>query len=350
MKQRRDGFIMKIGAPIGYLIVFIGLVGIILVFTFSTNEKPIAKEIVKTSTLLITGVILPDKIDFAGEQVPLDNFDVKESLERELLINSYWHSQTLMLLKRSTRYFSQIEPILKKNNVPDDVKYMALAESGFTNVSSPAGAVGFWQFLPGTAKEYGLEISKEVKKELNIEVNKEVDERYHVEKSTQAACKYLVYLYHKYGTWTMAAAAYNTGPQSLNKSIQRQYTKNYYDLLLNDETARYVYRVIALKLIISDPQKYGFNLAKEDYYQPIPYTEVTVNRTIKDLAAFALEKGTNYKILKTLNPWLRDASLTIIGPKIYTIKIPASGYRKIDKELKKEEIDQIISQSDQPAK
>ena len=344
MKQRREGFSTKIGASVGYLIVGIGLVGIMLVFTFSTFDKPIVKEKTTPATALITGVALPEKIEFAGESVPLEDFDVKEGLEREMLINSYWHSQTLMLLKRSTRYFAQIEPILKKNNIPDDFKFLALAESGFTNVTSPAGAVGFWQFLPNTAKGYGLEISKEV---INgKEVIKEVDERYNLEKSTQAACKYLQELYNIYKTWTMAAAGYNMGSPNLNKSIQRQYTKNYYDLLLNDETARYVYRIVALKLIIDDPQKYGFNVAKEDYYQPIPCTEITVNKPIKDLALFAFQNGTNYKILKLLNPWLRDSSLSNKGLKTYTIKIPVAGVRKIESELKKEEIDKIVSQGD----
>lgn len=335
MKHERVRFTMKIGGSAGYLIIFIGLIGIILVFTFSTFEKPAAKEVAKSSTILVSGVTLPEKVDFAGEQVPLEYFDVKEGLEREMLINSYWHSQTLMLLKRSTRYFGQIEPILKKNNIPDDFKYLALAESGFTNITSPAGAVGFWQFVPATAKEYGLE------------VNSEVDERYHVEKSTQAACKFLQQSFNAYKTWTMAAASYNMGRKALNKSVQRQYTKNYYDLLLNDETARYLYRIIALKLIISDPQKYGFTIAKEDFYQPIPCTDVIINQPIKDLALFAFQKGTNYKILKLLNPWLRDNLLTNKEAKTYTIKIPSAGYRKTEKELKKEEIEQIMSQSDQ---
>jgi len=319
-----------------------------LVFTFSTFDKKVVAEKAKNSNILISGVKLPEKIDFAGETVPLEDFDVKEGLERELLINSYWHSQTLMILKRSTRYFGMIEPILKKNNIPDDFKYLALAESGFVNVTSPAGAVGFWQFLPGTARDYGLQVDKEVSKEVKKEVNKpcEVDERYNIEKSTQAACAYFQDLYKIYQSWTMAAAAYNMGSKALNKSVQRQYTKNYYDLLLNDETARYLYRIIALKLIVSNPQKYDFSIESSDYYQPIPCSEVSVKQPIKDLALFAFEKGTNYKILKLLNPWLRDNALTNREGKTYIVKIPAPGYRKIENELKKEEIDKIISQSE----
>jgi len=341
MKQSKDGFSKKVAAPIGYLVIFIGLIGIILVFSFSTSEKTVVKEKACATTIMVSGVTLPEKIDFAGESVPIDNFDIKESLERELLINSYWHSQTLMLLKRSTRYFVQIEPILKKNNIPDDFKFLALAESGFTNVTSPAGAVGFWQFLPNTAKDYGLEVNTK------LDVIVEIDERYNLEKSTQAACKFLQDSYNVYKSWTMAAASFNMGCNGLTKQVQRQYSKNYYDILLNDETARYVYRIIALKLIMNDPQKYGFNIAKEDYYQPIPCSEVSVNKPIKDLALFAFEKGTNYKILKLLNPWLRDNSLTNKKAKTYVIKIPAPGYRKVENELKKEEIDKITSQSDQ---
>jgi membrane-bound lytic murein transglycosylase D len=336
MRQDNSRFTKRAGAKVGYVIIAIGLLGIVLVFTFSTSNKvPVPGAVKSDSNFLVSGVVLPAKIDFANESVPVDYFDVKESLERELLINSYWHSQTLMLMKRSTRYFGQIEPILKKNNIPDDFKFLALAESGFTNVTSPAGAVGFWQFLPTTAKDYGLE------------VNTEVDERYHLEKSTQAACKFLQESYNVYKSWTMAAASYNMGRRGLNKQILRQYSKNYYDILLNEETARYLYRIIALKVILSDPQKYGFNLSEGDYYRPIPYSDVEVKQPIPDLALFAFEKGTNYKLLKLLNPWLRDSMLLNRGGKAYTLKIPSPGFRKFEKELKKEEVDKIISQSDQ---
>lgn len=340
---------MKIRAHVGYLVVFIGFMGIILVFTFSASESKVVKDKKDKpipATMLITGVSIPEKLDFAGETVPLDYFDVKESLEKELLINSYWHSQTLMLLKRSSRYFAQIEPVLKANNIPDDFKFLALAESGFANVTSPAGAVGFWQFLPNTAREYGLQVDKETMDKERTG-HYEIDERYNVEKSTKAACMFLQQSYDLYKSWTMAAASFNMGRLALNKQVQRQYSKSYYDIFLNEETARYVYRILALKLIISDPQHFGFNIPKEELYQPIPSTEVTVSKPIKDLALFAFEKGTNYKILKILNPWLRDNTLTNRESKTYVIKIPAAGYRKIEKEIKKEEIDKIISQGDQ---
>lgn len=322
---------------IRFVVVGIGLVGFILVFSFSvpTTKTCDTVKIEPITAFVVTGVKIPNSIDFANEKVPVEDFDVKESLERELLINSYWHSQTLMLLKKSTRYFGMIEPILKKYNLPDDFKFLALAESGFSNVTSPAGAVGFWQFVPETAKEYGLE------------VNEEVDERYHIEKSTEAACKFLISSYNIYKSWTMAAASYNAGRKGINKQIQRQYTGNYYDILLNDETARYIFRIVALKIIFNDPKKYGFEIRKEDYYQPIPYSEVTVKTPITDLAKFAFEKRTNYKMLKMLNPWFRDNVLTNIKGKSYVIKIPDPGFRTFEKELPKEDIERIEKQSEQ---
>ncbi|MDP4210237.1 MAG: transglycosylase SLT domain-containing protein [Bacteroidota bacterium] len=321
--------------PVGSLLVWIGLVGVIMVFTFSTTVKTCNKEAVRQVSVELAEVKVPSTVDFAGERVPVENFDIREALERELYINAYWHSQTLVLLKKSARFFCDIEPILKKYHLPDDLKYLALAESGFANISSPAGASGFWQFVPSTAKEY------------NLEVNSEVDERYNLEKATEAACKFLQKSYNIYKTWTMAAASYNVGLRGLSKQIQRQHTDNYYDLLLNEETGRYVFRIVALKLIVSDPAKYGFKMAKEDYYQPIPHTDITINRPIKDLAAFAFDKKTNYKILKMLNPWLRDNVLTNASGKTYTLKIPKQGVRKLVKEISREELDRIMKQSEE---
>jgi hypothetical protein len=327
------GLFRKIAHPIIFSLILAGLTGIMLIFTFSKADNT-CKDIGNASNIKVSGVTLPETVNFAGEQIPLEYFDVREALERELLVNTYWHSQTLMLIKRSTRYFGTIESILKKNNIPDDFKYLALAESGFVNVTSPAGAVGFWQFLPNTAKDYGLE------------VNTEIDERYNLEKSTEAACKFIRESYKIYKNWTMAAASYNVGRKNLNQQIQRQYTDNYYDILINDETSRYIFRIVALKLIVNDPLKYGFTLAKEDYYEPFPCTEVSVNYPIKDLAKFAFEKGTNYKMLKLLNPWLRDNFLNSKEGKTYVIKIPAPGFRSHAKEIEKEVIDSIMTQSE----
>jgi len=266
----------------------------------------------------VYGVEVPDQVTFAGETVPLDLFDVRESMDRELLSNTYFHSQTIRLIKLANRYFPQIEPVLKKNLVPDDFKYLAVAESGLSQAVSPAKAVGFWQLLMGTAVEYGLE------------VNSEVDERYHVTKSTQVACKYLIDSYKKYGNWTMTAASYNAGRRGMDRQIERQKKENYYDLLLNEETARYLYRVLAFKLIFEDPAAYGFTLSKKDMYPEIPVYSVEVDSAVADFADFAGVLGTNYKILKYLNPWLRDNKMSNNSHKKYEILIPERGYRRSD--------------------
>jgi hypothetical protein len=266
----------------------------------------------------VYGVEVPEKVSFAGEPVPLDLFDVMESLDRELLSNTYFHSQTIRLIKLANRYFPEIEPILKKNLVPDDFKYLAVAESGLSQAVSPAHAVGFWQLLKGTAQENGLEVGKEV------------DERYHVSKSTEAACKYLISSYKKYGNWSMTAASYNAGRRGMNEQIGRQKKENYYDLLLNEETARYLYRVIALKLIFENPTAYGFNISENELYPIIPSHTVVVDSTVASFADFAAEYDTNYKILKYLNPWLRDTKLTVSSGKSYEIIIPEKGYRRAD--------------------
>lgn len=265
----------------------------------------------------IYSVKIPEKITFAGEEVPIHNFDVKESLDRELLINTYWQSQTVLLIKKSNRYFPLIEPILKEAGVPDDFKYLAVAESALSNVTSPAGAKGFWQFLEGTANDFKLE------------VNSEVDERYHLEKATQAACQYLKKSYDKYGSWATAAASYNMGQKNVSRQIDRQKTKNYYDLVLGPETGRYLYRIIALKLILKNPEKYGFYIQKNQKYKPIPYTLVKVDTTISQLADFAHQMGINYKVLKLLNPWLRDNKLSNKRSKTYEIKIAEKSWREV---------------------
>ncbi len=269
-------------------------------------------------TYVVSGVEIPAKVSFAGEAVPLDLFDVKEALDRELLSNTYFHSQTIRLIKLANRYFPLIEPVLKKNLIPDDFKYIALAESGLTQAVSPAKAVGFWQLMKGTAQEYGLEVGNEV------------DERYHVAKSTEVACEYLIDSYQKYGNWTMTAASYNAGRRGMDRQIDRQKKECYYDLLLNEETARYLFRVVAFKLIFEDPAAYGFNLSKKDLYPEIPVYTVEVDSAVADFADFAAEHGCNYKILKYLNPWLRDNKLSNSSHKKYEILIPESGYRRPD--------------------
>lgn len=258
---------------------------------------------------------IPEYMEFAGEPVPLNEPDIRERLDRELLVNTYWQSNMLLMIKRAHKYFPVIEPLLKEHGLPDDFKYLAVAESGLDNVRSPAGAAGFWQFLSSTGKEYGLEI------------NDYVDERYNLEMATEVAAEYLKKSKERFGSWTLAAAAYNAGNGGVNKQITRQKTDNdYYDLLLNDETSRYVFRILAFKEILSNPKKYGFNYRDKDLYKPVPTYKVKVTTPVDDFADFAKTHGINYKILKIHNPWLRDTFLKNASGKEYLIEIPEKGY------------------------
>lgn len=283
------------------------LISGILVFGISGDNK---QKVLREGTPLY----FPTAVDFAGEPAPLQISDVRERLDRELLVNANLDATTVLIIRRANRYFPVIEPILQQYGVPDDFKYLAVIESGLLNVTSPSGAKGFWQFMPDTARERGME------------VNELVDERYHLEKSTEAACKYLLAAKAKFGTWTMAAASYNGGMSGLGKRIDEQKVTNYYDLGLTDETARYVFRIIALKEIMKNPALYGFSIYQTDLYPPIPTKNVEVDSTINDLTGFAQSQGINYKILKIHNPWLRDKKLLNPSKKKYEIKIPLSGY------------------------
>jgi membrane-bound lytic murein transglycosylase D len=283
---------------------------------FSSN--PHISNQVSDTVYSIQSFKLPDNVTFAGENLPLDNFDTKESLEREILISAYRHSSTILILKRANRYLPLIEKILRKNNIPDDFKYLVAAESEYSNMISPAGAVGFWQIMPETGREEGLEI------------NTVVDERYDVEKSTQFACDYFQKSYEKYGNWTLAAASYNGGRAGIDEQIAVQHQTNYYDLLLSEETARYIFRAVAYKLVITEPEHYGFNIGKNDLYPEMKYFEVKVDTAINNFSNFAEMFGTNYKMLKLLNPWLRKPYLTPRPNKEYMIKIPAGGMRNTE--------------------
>jgi membrane-bound lytic murein transglycosylase D len=258
---------------------------------------------------------LPDSASFAGEKMPLENFDTRESLDREIITSAYRHSSTILILKRAARYFPLIERLLKESGIPDDFKYLAVAESELSNMVSPVGACGFWQIMPETGREEGMEI------------NTEVDERYNIEKSTKFACEFFRESYQRYGNWTLAAASYNGGRNGIDDQIEIQKEKNYYDLLLSEETARYIFRVVAYKLIISDPVAYGFEFEKKDFYPELKYYEVQIDSAVTDFSAFAKKFGTNYKMLKFLNPWLRKPFLTNKSNKTYLIKIPAEGSR-----------------------
>ncbi|MES2747869.1 MAG: lytic transglycosylase domain-containing protein [Bacteroidota bacterium] len=261
-----------------------------------------------------TAMYFPPMVDFAGESAPLNIYDVRERFDRELLVNANLHSSTILILKRANRAFPVIEPILAKYGVPDDFKYLAVIESALTNAVSSSGAKGVWQFMPETAKEKGME------------VNDIVDERYHLEKSTEAACSYLLAAKQKFGTWTLAAASYNGGMNGVSKKIEEQQVTDYYDLLLTDETSRYVFRILALKEIMKNPQKYGFEINPTDLYENLPTKKIEVDSSITDLAVFAKNQGINYKILKLHNPWMRDKKLTNLTKKKYVIEIPTSGY------------------------
>lgn len=261
-------------------------------------------------TYNIKAIKIPEGLTFAGERVPTERFDIKERMDRELLVNTYWQSNGLLLIKRAHKYFPIIEPLLKKHGLPDDFKYLAVAESGLTNASSPSGARGFWQFLKASAREYGLE------------VNKNVDERYNLELATKVAAEYLKKSKERFGSWTLAAAAYNAGNARIANRMKVQQVNNYYDLLLNSETSRYIFRMVALKEILSKPKQYGFEFEKEDLYSlPDSYT-VKVDTAIANIASFAKRYDTNYKELKLYNPWLRENKLNNKSRKLYYIKIP----------------------------
>jgi membrane-bound lytic murein transglycosylase D len=294
-------------------------------FYYSRNMDKSASDVDYQKAFLhsnkIFSLVLPDKAEFASEEAPLGLYYVREGLDRELMVNTYWHSSTLLMLKKSNRYFHIIIPILKKYNIPEDFKYLALIESGLSNVSSYAGAAGFWQFIPGTAKNFGLEISEQV------------DERYHVEKATEAACKLLRGSYNKFGSWTLAAAAYNVGEGRIAKELERQNASSYYDLYLPDETMRYVFRIIALKLLYEHPTEYGYFIRKKDLYPPIPTYTITVDSSITNLPVFAKSMKINYRLLKEFNPWLRSDKLTNPGKKKYVITLPKKGFEEFDKLL-----------------
>lgn len=258
---------------------------------------------------------IPDTLSFCGEPVPLEKFDVFEALDLEMLINTYRHSSTILYIKRANRFFPEIEKLLKQHGIPDDMKYLCVAESGLSNAISPSGATGFWQFMKPTAIEYSLK------------VDKDIDERYNQELSLIAAAAYLKSAYKVFGSWTLAAASYNMGIGGLKKEIEFQRVNSYYDLDLNQETARYIFRILSLKLIMSNPEIYGFYLDEKDLYKPLDVVSIKIDSSINDLVEFAFINGINYKMLKYFNPWLRGKSLPNPNKKEYKIVIPAGNLR-----------------------
>ena len=289
-------------------IIFITLLSITFFNAVYISDVPSEKNTADSYT--IKALKIPDELTFAGEKVPTGLYDIKERMDRELLVNTYWQSNGLLLIKRAHKYFPIIEPMLKKYGIPDDFKYLAVAESGLENNSSSAGAAGFWHFLKSSAKEYGLE------------VNQNVDERYNLEKATKVAADYLKKSKKRFGTWTLAAAAYNAGNARIARNLKKQQVTDYYDLLLNSETSRYVLRIVALKEVLSYPKKYGFEFEKEDLYTSPATRTVKVDTVITNIASFAKGFNTNYKELKLHNAWLRENKLNNKSRKLYKITIP----------------------------
>ncbi len=305
------------------IIFSLGIIFLAGFFINSVSNNTNMKNVVDQSTISdstfvgdynVRAVNLPDNLSFANEKVPINSPDIRERIDREFLVNTYWQSNGFLMFKRAHKYFPLIEKILISEGVPLDFKYLAVIESGLTNVVSPAGAAGFWQIMKTTGREYGLE------------VNGNVDERYHLVKSTYVACKYLKDAKRKLGTWTLAAAAYNGGMNGISRKLSKQQVSSYYDLLLGSETSRYVPRIIALKYIFSSPKKFGFNFEEKDLYKYIPTKKVQVDSVISSMTNFSKHFGINYKILKIHNPWLRDGHLNNKSRKKYEIEIPQEGY------------------------
>jgi hypothetical protein len=292
-----------------FILFFVAISGTILLFT-ATDENDPGLQISPRNFIIPT---VDPTMDywFANERVPVENFDVRERLEREFIVNTYRHSNTILNIKKSRRFFAVIEPILKEYGIPEDFKYTAVAESDFRNATSPAGARGVWQLMEGTALDYGLE------------VNDYVDERLHLEKATRVACEHLKDYYSKFGSWTLAAAAYNMGASALSKELERQGAESYYDLNLSEETNRYILRLVAIKYVLMNPGHFGFEIEEEETYPPLDnYAVVEVDTTISNLGDFARQFGVSYRMLKIYNPWLRSYTLPNKSGKQYEIKIP----------------------------
>ena len=297
-------------------LMLVGLLSLCALFIYALQDAPTDEnfETKLINDYNVYALQMPDNLNFAGEAMPLQNTDIYERMDRELLVNTYWQSNGLLMFKRAKKYFPIIEPILAKHGVPDDFKYLAVIESGLTNAVSPAGARGVWQIMPATGRENGLE------------VNKNVDERYNLEKSTEVACKYLLEAKEQLGSWTLAAGSYNAGKAGMSRRLKEQEVLGYYDLLLGEETGRYLFRIVALKEILSNPTQYGFNFRDKDLYDNVPTFKVEVDTAVADFSQFAQKFDINYKLLKLHNPWLREPHLKNSSRKLYQIEIPEKGY------------------------
>jgi hypothetical protein len=298
------------------LILSLGFVVLVGIFLLAGKEAqtPNRVDFIEQNSYnqsLTFSAPIPALVEFCGEMIPLDRLDMRERFDREINAFTYLHSTTMLYIKRANRYFPIIEPILKQNGIPDDFKYLCVIESNLDiRALSPANAAGFWQFMESTGKSYGLEITSEV------------DERYHIEKATEAACRYFKDAYRKYGNWVNVAASYNAGMGRISSALNSQLVDSAFDLLLVSETSRYVFRILAVKQVFANPYQYGFALKKEDLYPFVPAQEVTISSSITNMAAFAKDYDLNYMQLKEYNPWLRDTKLTVRAGKSYRIAIP----------------------------
>jgi len=325
MRQNQDYNLMKrIYFFFSFLLVFVlGALTVGVLAGYNTAEVP-PKE--QPLTLAMTASVqLPASVDLFGKNYPVDDVEFYERLDRELTIFTYQHGSTLLNIKRANRYFPIIEPILEAQGIPDDFKYLAVIESSLDpKAISPAKAAGMWQFLESTAKQFGLEVTADV------------DERYHVEKSTIAACRYLKRAYGIYGDWILAAASYNAGMGRISDELARQKGETFFDLYLVEETTRYIYRLMAMKEVFRQPYHYGFVIKPNHLYPPVDMVDVEVNKSIPDLAVFAKDKGVSYARLKQNNLWLRSRSLMVKEGKKYTISLPdaKSLLRKPDTKVK----------------
>lgn len=308
---------MKKLSIVAIVLAAVAIAGEIFIFASPKEDSEEVQKKAIMNDYRVYAPVIPDTMTFCGETVPLETYYVREALDNELIINMYRQSSTLLYFKRANRYFPIIEPILKRNNIPEDMKYLCVIESGLTNASSPAKAQGFWQFIPSTGTKYGLTS------------NDEIDLRNNIELSTEAACKYIRSLYNRFHSWSAAAAAYNCGENGLSRRMQDQGTNVYYDIRLNSETGRYVYRILAMKLIMQHPQQYGYFVRRCDLYPPIPTRTATLSGQNVDLYQFARNNNTTYKMLRTLNPWLQTDNLKNKANITYTVKLPiADGTRQ----------------------
>ncbi|MDR0891672.1 MAG: lytic transglycosylase domain-containing protein [Mediterranea sp.] len=299
--------------PARFIVLFVAALGCGASLTLLTGNSPVDAQHSPKSEVpyCVSSPTVPTEVRFDGITIDLRRYDRRERMDRELMAFTYMHSTTMLLVKRANRYFPLVEPLLKANGIPDDFKYLMVIESNLNPIAhSPAGAAGLWQFMPATGREYGLE------------VNDNVDERYHIEKATVAACAYFRKAYARYGDWMAVAAAYNAGQARISSQLDKQLASHAMDLWLNEETSRYMFRLLAVKEVMSNPPRYGFLLKRADLYPAIPYTEIQVSTPIDSLDEFARQRGISYAQLRDANPWLREHSLKNRSSKLYVLHIP----------------------------